>query len=368
MTVKRDYYEILGVSKTASAKEIEEAYRRLAVQHHPDRVPAEKKDEAREKFKEISEAYAVLSDPNKKREYDTYGHAGIDSHYSQEDLFSGTNFGSIFRDMGFGGSIFEDLFDIFGTHRERSGPRRGADIEVPVKISLEEAYRGVEKDFSIYHTVTCSTCRGSGAKPGTSKKVCNKCKGTGHISSTQDTFFGRFVQSQPCPRCKGKGQIVDIPCEKCFGSGKIKEQTKISVKVPPGVDNGTTIRIKGKGEAGDEGGASGDLYVVVRIAQHPIFVRQGDDLVCKVEIPYPIAVLGGQVEVPTIEGAKLKMSIPPGTQTNKVFRLKGKGMPNLHSSRRGDMYVETIIHVPEKLNDKQKNILREYGKSLGLDI
>ncbi|MFQ3675362.1 MAG: molecular chaperone DnaJ [Endomicrobiia bacterium] len=364
MTVKRDYYEILGVSKTASAKEIEEAYRRLAVQYHPDRVPADKKDEAREKFKEISEAYAVLSDPKKKREYDSYGHAGIDSHYSQEDLFSGTDFGSIFRDIGFGGGFFEDLFDVFGGRRDRRGPRRGADIEMPVKISLEEAYKGTEKEFSVYHTVTCNTCKGSGAKPGTSKKVCSKCNGQGYVGYSK----GFFSFTEVCPRCKGKGQVVDIPCEKCFGSGKVKEQTKISIKIPPGVDNGTTIRIKGKGEAGEEGGSSGDLYVVVRIETNPLFVRQGDDLVCRVEIPYPIAVLGGEIEVPTIEGTKVNMSIPPGTKTNKVFRLKNKGMPNLHTSRRGDMYVETIIHVPERLNDKQKNLLREYAKSLGIDI
>jgi molecular chaperone DnaJ len=364
MTVKRDYYEILGVNKNASAKEIEEAYRRLAVQYHPDRVPPEKKDEAREKFKEISEAYAVLSDPKKRREYDAYGHAGIDSHYSQEDIFSGTDFGSIFRDIGFGGSLFEDLFDFFGGKRDRSGPRRGADIEITLKISLEEAFKGTEKEFSIYHTITCPVCKGNGAKPGTSKKVCPKCQGQGYVGYSR----GFFSFTEVCPRCKGKGQIVEIPCEKCFGSGKIKEQTKISVKIPAGVDNGTTIRVKGKGEAGEDGGPSGDLYVVIKLEPHPLFVRQGDDLVCRVEIPYPIAVLGGEIEVPTIEGGKVKMSIPPGTQPNKVFRLKNKGMPNLHTSRRGDMYVEIIIHVPERLNEKQKNILREYARSLGINI
>lgn len=363
MAVKKDYYEILGVPRNASQKEIEEAYRRLAIQYHPDRHPPEKKAEMREKFKEISEAYAVLSDPNKRRQYDMYGHAGIDSAYTPEDIFSGVDFNSIFRDMGFS-SVFEDLFDFFGIKTQRRGPQRGADIEIPVSITLEEAYRGVEKPISFYHTVTCPVCRGSGAKVGTSKKVCPKCKGTGYVAYSR----GFFSFKETCPRCRGQGEVVEVPCERCGGHGKIKQQENIIVKIPAGVDNGTSIRVKGKGEAGTEGGASGDLYVAVRIEPHPVFVRQGDDLVCKIEIPYPVAVLGGEVEVPTIDGSKIKMAVPQGTQAGKVFRIRGKGMPDLHTGRKGDLYVEVSIHVPTKLNERQKNALREYAKTLGIDI
>ncbi len=363
MGIKKDYYEVLGVSKNATQKEIEEAYRRLAVQYHPDRHPPEKKDEMREKFKEISEAYAILSDPQKRKQYDMYGHAGIDSSYTPEDIFSGVDFGSVFKDVGFGG-LFDDIFDFFGVRTKKSGPQRGADIEIPITITLEEAFRGVEKPLSFYHTVSCPTCKGTGVKPGTSKKTCPKCKGTGYVSYSR----GFFSFQETCQRCKGQGQIIDIPCDKCGGHGKIKQQENIIVKIPAGVDNGTSIRVKGKGEAGTQGGASGDLYVSVRIQQHPIFVREGDDLVCKIEIPYPIAVLGGEVEVPTIDHAQIKMTIPAGTQSGKVFRLKGKGMPDLHTGRRGDLYVEVLIQVPQKLNERQRTALREYAKTLGLDV
>jgi len=363
MSVKKDYYEILGVSKDASQKEIEEAYRRLAVQYHPDRHPPEKKEEMREKFKEISEAYAVLSDPNKRRQYDMYGHAGIDSSYTPEDIFSGVDFSSIFRDIGFD-SVFEDLFDFFGVKERHKGPQRGADIEVPVNITLEEAFRGVEKPISFYHTITCPVCKGSGAKLGTSKKICPKCKGQGRITYSR----GFFTFSETCSRCKGQGEVVDIPCEKCGGSGKIKQQENIVVKIPAGVDNGTSIRVKGKGEAGNFGGPSGDLYVSVRVQPHPIFVRQGNDLLGKIEVPYPIAVLGGEVEFITIEGNKIKISIPAGTQAGKVFRIKSKGMPDLHTGKRGDLYVKVEIQVPTKLDEKQKRALREYAKTLGLNL
>jgi molecular chaperone DnaJ len=292
-----------------------------------------------------------------------YGHAGIDSSYTQEDIFSGVDFGSVFRDIGFD-SVFEDLFDFFGVKTQRRGPQRGADIEIPVTITLEEAYKGTEKQISFYHTVVCPVCKGSGAKPGTSKKVCPKCKGQGTIVYSR----GFFTFKETCPRCKESGEIVDIPCERCGGHGKIKQQESIVVKIPAGVDNGTSIRVKGKGEAGVEGGSSGDLYVAVRIQPHPVFVRQGDDLVCKIEIPYPVAVLGGEVEVPTIDGSKIKMAVPQGTQPGKVFRIKGKGMPDLHTGRKGDLYIEVSIQVPSKLNERQRTALREYAKTLGIDV
>lgn len=365
MVVKKDYYEILGVPRNASQKEIEEAYRRLAIQYHPDRHPPEKKDEMREKFKEISEAYAVLSDPNKRRQYDLYGHAGIDSSYTAQDIFSGVDFSSIFRDIGFDfDSVFEDLFDFFGTKQQKRGPQRGADIEIPLTISLEEAFRGTEKSLSFYHTISCSACKGTGAKFGSSKKTCPKCKGSGSLVYSR----GFFTIKETCPRCRGEGQVIDTPCDNCGGTGKVKQQENIVVKIPQGVDNGTSIRIKGKGEAGVGGGPSGDLYVSIRIQPHPIFIRQGNDLICKIEIPYPVAVLGGEVEVPTIDGNKIKMSIPAGTQPKRVFRIKGKGMPDLHTAKRGDLYVEVDIDVPTKLNEKQKAALKEYAKTLGIEI
>ncbi|MFN3550926.1 MAG: molecular chaperone DnaJ [Endomicrobiia bacterium] len=364
MTVKKDYYEVLGVPRNASQKEIEEAYRRLAIQYHPDRYPPEKKDEMREKFKEISEAYAILSDPKKRQQYDMYGHAGIDSSYTAEDIFSGVDFSSIFRDIGDFGSVFEDLFDFFGVREKKRGPQRGADLEIPLTITLEEAFKGVEKSLSFYHTIQCPVCKGSGAKLGTSKKVCPKCKGSGNITYSR----GFFSVRETCLRCKGQGEVVDIPCDKCGGTGKIKQQENIVVKIPAGVDNGSSVRIKGKGEAGTEGAPSGDLYVSIRIQPHPIFVRQGDDLVSRVEIPYPVAVLGGEVEVPTIEGNKIKISIPAGTKPKKVFRVKSKGMPDLHTGKRGDLYIEIEIQVPTKLDEKQKRALKEYAKTLGIDV
>lgn len=363
MSIKKDYYEILGVSRNASQKEIEEAYRKLAVQYHPDRHPPEKKDEMREKFKEISEAYAILSDPNKRKQYDMYGHAGIDSSYTPEDIFSGVDFSSIFRDIGFG-SVFDDLFDFFGVRQQRKGPQRGADIEIPLTITLEEAFNGVEKPISFYHTIACPVCKGSGAKLGTSKKICPKCKGSGYTSYSR----GFFSFKELCPRCRGQGEIIDIPCDKCGGHGKIKHQENIVVKIPAGVDNGTSIRIRGKGEAGIGDAPPGDLYVSIRIEPHPVFIRQGNDLISKVEVAYPIAVLGGEIEIPTIEKSKIKVPIPPGTQPKKVFRIKNKGMPDIHTHKRGDLYIEIEIQVPTKLDERQKKALREYAKTLDLNL
>lgn len=361
--IKRDYYEVLGIAKNASQQEIEQAYRKLAVQYHPDRVPPDKKDEAREKFKEISEAYAVLSDSNKRRQYDQFGHAGIDQQYSYEDIFRGADFGSIFEDLGFGTSIFDDLFDFFGTRRrQKTGVgERGADIEYPLSVTLEEAYTGVEKELNFYHTETCTVCKGSGAKPGTSKKTCPECRGVGQLKSS---FGGFFTFAQTCRRCRGTGQVIETYCNECHGRGKVKKQVKLTVKIPQGVDNGTTIRIRGKGEAGEFGGPPGDLFAVVRIQPHQIFTRRNNDIFCEVPIAYHIAVLGGEIEVPTLDG-KIKMKIPPGTESNKTFRIKNKGMPDLHNpNRHGDGYVKVTIAVPTKLTEKQKALLREFGRSL----
>lgn len=371
MTAKRDYYEILGLSKDASHADIEQAYRKYAVQYHPDRVPAEKKEEAREKFKEISEAYAVLSDAQKRKQYDMYGHAGIDSRYSPEDIYRNVDFGSIFQDLGFGArgfeSFFGDVFDFFGGARggaksaRHRGPERGVDIEVPAIITLQDAYRGTEKHLQYYRTETCPVCSGSGARPGTSAKTCPVCKGTGQ----QSTSYGGFLTfAQTCQKCRGTGEVLENPCKECAGRGKVKKSAGITVKIPAGVDNGTSIRVRGKGEAGEHGGPSGDLYVSVRIQPDERFERANDDLYTSVKIPFHIAALGGDTVVPTLDGS-IKIKIPPGTQPDKDFRVKGKGMPNVHTEKNGDLYIKIQIEVPTKLSERQKELLREYGHQPG---
>jgi len=358
--IKRDYYEILGVNKNASKEEIEQAYRRLAVQYHPDRVQPEKKEEAREKFKEVSEAYAVLSDPVKRKQYDQFGHAGIDGRYSPEDIYRNVNFGSIFEDLGFGTeSIFEDIFDFFGARTSRKhGPRRGTDIEYSLTISLEEAYKGVEKEIEFYHTQHCSVCGGTGQKPGTGKKICPQCRGSGKSTSS---FGGFFTFTQPCSKCHGSGELIEVPCPECHGRGKVPKREKLVVKIPRGIDTNNQIRLRGKGEAGEYGGSPGDLYIYVKITEHPLFKREGNDLYLEQKIPFSTACLGGEVTVNTFDGP-IKMKISPGIQCNKILRVKDKGMPNLHSNRKGDLYVKIIIDVPTKLNERQKNLLREFDK------
>jgi len=360
VTIKRDYYEILGIDRNASPEEIKKAYRTLALQNHPDKVAPDKKKEAEERFKEISEAYAVLSDPEKKATYN--------QQYTYQDIFRGADFGSIFGGRGFEdilrgfglGGTFTDIFgEFFGT-RVRRRPQRGADLEYPLDITLEEAAKGCEKKINVYHTVTCPSCRGSGAKPGTGKRTCPQCQGTGQIRYTQ----AFFTFSQTCPQCRGTGEVIEAACGQCHGRGKIKKASKISLKVPSGVDTGTSIRVRGKGEAGELGGPSGDLYVTIRLTPHKIFEREGSDLYCEVPLNFVTATLGGEIKVPTLEG-KATMKIPPGTQTDRVFRLKGKGVPSLHGHGKGDEYVKVIIQVPARLNEKQKEILREFAKAGG---
>ncbi len=365
MSVKKDYYEVLGVKKTASQQEIEQAYRKLAVEYHPDRAATDKKEEAREKFKELSEAYAVLSDTNKRAQYDRFGHAGIDQRYRQEDIFRGADFGSIFEDLGFSGGLFGDLFsDYFsGAGRGRNAARPGDDIEFPIKITLEEAYRGAEKNVSFYHTVTCNVCNGNGAKPGSSMRTCPTCRGTGQVRYSQ----GFLVIAQPCNKCGGQGKTIESPCTQCQGRGKVKDQNKVTVKIPPGVDNDTSIRVRGKGEAGELGGPPGDLYVTVRLEPHKIFVRRNDDLFIKIPVSFVRATLGGEILVPTLDG-QVTMKIPPGTQPGKTFRLRDHGMPNLHSRDRGILYVSIDIEIPVKISEKQRQLLREFAKTTGEDV
>ncbi|MBU2568082.1 MAG: molecular chaperone DnaJ [Elusimicrobia bacterium] len=364
MTTKRDYYEILGVPKGASESDVQQAYRKLAVQYHPDRVPSEKKEEAREKFKEISEAYAVLCDAQKRRMYDQYGHVGIDGRYSQEDIFKGADFDSVFHDLGFGTgfeSFFGDVFDFFGGSGGRKirkrGPERGADIEIPVNITLNDSYNGAEKPISFYRTETCPTCNGSGTKQGTTKKTCPVCRGTGQQASSLGGFL---TFTQPCNKCRGSGEIIDTPCATCAGRGKIKQPTSITVKIPKGVNSGTSIRVRSKGEAGERGGPPGDLYVVVRLEKNNMFDRDGDDLYTQTKIPFHTAAIGGDIDITSIK-EQLKMKIPSGTQSGKVFRLKEKGMPNIHTGKSGDLYIKVLIDVPTKLSERQKELLREFA-------
>jgi molecular chaperone DnaJ len=369
MTRKRDYYEILGISRDASSDEIKKAYRTQALQNHPDKVPPDKKKEAEERFKEISEAYAVLSDAQKKSTYDRFGHAGIDGQYSYQDIFRGADFGSIFGGRGFedilrgfsSGGGFADIFSDFFGAGSRTGPQHGADLEYPLDLTLEEAAAGCEKKISLYHTVSCTICKGSGAKPGTGKKTCPQCQGQGRMRQVSNSIFGQFASVVACSHCRGTGKIIEIACSRCHGRGKVKEASKISLKVPAGVDTGTSIRVRGKGEAGELGGPSGDLYVVVRLSAHKVFERAGNDLYCQIPLGFTIAALGGEIKVPTLTGTAT-MKIPAGTQTDRIFRLRGKGVPSLHGHSRGDEYVKVIVRVPTKLNEKQKDLLKEFAR------
>jgi len=372
MSVKGDYYQILGVSKAASLDEIKKAYREMALKFHPDRVPAEEKKAAEEKFKGISEAYAVLSDSSKRDLYDQYGHSGIDQKYAQEDIFKGADFSSIFREMGGssggGGSIFEELFgdlgfDISGTRQSRTGAsrRRGRDLQIAIEISLEEAAVGVEKIITVPRYETCALCSGSGAKPGTKKTVCSQCKGAGKTVVSN----GFFQLAQTCSRCGGEGSIIAAACPDCRGEGRVKITKKIKVKIPAGVDNGSQLRVRAEGEAGLN--SRGDLYVVIEVREHAIFQRHNNDIAASVNISLAKAVLGGEVEVPALDG-KLTMKIPAGTQCGKTFRLKGKGMPDLHSRDIGDELVKVDIEIPTRLTAQQRQLIEEFARSSGEDF
>jgi molecular chaperone DnaJ len=366
MAEKRDYYEVLGVSKEASKSEIKDAYRKLAMQYHPDRNKAA---DAEEKFKEISEAYAVLSDDQKRQQYDTLGHAGFDQRYTPEDIFRGADFESIFRDIGFG---FGDLFRTFfgggfggGGFRERSN--RGQDLGYELEITLEEAAKGTEKEIVVPRTEKCDVCSGSGATPGTSVKTCPKCNGTGKIRNMRKNSFLMYVQVTPCAECRGRGTLIESPCKKCHGSGLTRKRRKIDVKIPEGIDEGYQLRLRGEGEAAPNGGDPGDLYVLVHIKPHDLFMREGDDLWYVLIIGYPQAALGAEVSVPTLDGTET-VKIKPGTQAGENIRLKGKGMPRFRGYGKGDLIVRVGISVPEKLTTKQRELLEQLAEEFGEDV
>ncbi len=359
---KKDYYEILGISKTASVDEIKKTYRTLAMKHHPDRVPAEQKKEAEERFKEISEAYAVLSDPQKRSVYDQYGHSGFDQRYSTEDIFRGADFSSIFEDLGFGsgGSIFEDLLggglDLFGGGRGGSGRRgrRGADLEIEVPLAFEEAAKGTEKTVTIHRRELCSECRGEGGE----RQTCSTCGGSGQMRQAA----GFMVMVRACHKCGGAGSTLKRACSRCHGEGRVSVERKLQVKVPAGVESGMRLRLTGEGEAGTRG--RGDLYVHLNVAPHPVFQRNGPDLLLDYPVPMTQAALGTELEIPTLNG-RVTMKIPPGTQSSTVFRVRGKGVANVHDGRAGDLLVRVMVETPTNLTPAQRRTVEELGRTLG---
>lgn len=356
---KRDYYEILNIPKAASKDEIKTQYRKLALQYHPDR---NKSPDAEEKFKEISEAFAVLSDDQKRAQYDQFGHAGIDSRYSAEDIFRGVNFDEIFRDIGFGFGGFDSIFStLFGGGRRARGPQRGQDLRYDLDITLEQAYAGLTKEIEVPRSERCSDCGGTGAKPGTSPKRCPECGGTGQIQHVQVTGFMQFSRIEPCRKCRGWGEIIEKPCNVCRGTGLVQLQRRISVKIPQGVDNGSQLILRGEGDAPKAGGQKGDLYVVINVMPHQVFQREDNDLVCHVDVLPSKAILGGEVDVPTLDGPA-RISMPPGTQSGAIFRLRKKGMPGLRFSSRGDELVVIRVKIPAKLSQHQRDLIEELSK------
>jgi len=352
----RDYYEVLGVDRNASEADIKKAYRRLAMKFHPDRNTGEDATVAEQKFKEAKKAYEVLSDQQKRAAYDQFGHAGVDSGM-------GGGPGGGFGGSADFGDVFGDIFgDIFGGGRRGGGPnapRRGADLRYSLELSLEEAVKGTTVTIKVPTWSTCETCAGSGAKPGSSPKPCGTCGGAGQVRMQQ----GFFAVQQTCPTCRGKGTIIEEPCTSCRGQGRVHEEKTLSVKVPPGVDTGDRIRLSGEGEAGESGGPPGDLYVETLIREHKIFQRDGSNLYCEVPIGFAAAALGGELEVPTLAG-KVMLKIPHGTQSGKMFRMRGKGIKPVRGGPQGDLICRVNVETPVNLTDRQKELIRELDETL----
>lgn len=359
---KRDYYEVLGVSKGASDDEIKKAYRKLAKKYHPDLNPGDKEAEAR--FKEVNEANDILSDKEKRAKYDQFGFAGVDPNYGAGGAGGGYGFSGDFSDLG---DIFGDLFgSAFGggsRRQNRTGPAKGQNIRTSVTLSFEEAAFGCKKDITINRAEKCSECNGSGCEPGTTAEICPDCKGTGTVRRVQRTMLGNMATEQPCSRCSGTGKIIHSPCKSCRGTGAERRQRTISVTIPAGIDDGQAIVRHGEGHAGRNGGPAGDLIIEVSVRSSEQFIRDGDDLYCEIPVSFVQATLGCDLEVPTIDG-KVKYPLPAGTQTGSRFRLRGKGMPNVHNKARGDLYVDIRVQVPKNLNQAQKDALLAFDAAM----
>lgn len=363
---KRDYYEVLGVEKSASADEIKKAYRKCALKYHPDRNPGDKTAEA--KFKECNEAYEVLSNPEKKSLYDQYGFAGVDPNFNPNagagaGGFGGGGFGGGFGGFGDLGDIFGDLFGGGSSRRSSSGPRRGENVAAELELTFEEAAFGAEKEVSVPRIEFCPKCGGSGCADGSKPETCTRCGGTGSVRTTQN-FMGMTMQSSTaCPMCGGRGTIIKNPCSTCKGKGKVRRTARIKVQVPAGVDEGQSVRVRGQGCAGSNGGPAGDLLVEISIKPHPLFRRDGADVLCECPITFAQAALGAEIEVPTLDG-RVRYTVPEGTQTGTVFRLRGKGIPYVGNSRsRGDQLVTVVVETPTKLTREQKELLRKFDES-----
>ena len=344
---KQDFYEILGVAKSADADELKRAYRKLAMQFHPDRNAGDKS--AEQKFKDVSEAYDVLKDDQKRAAYDRFGHAAFENGSRGPGDFAG-GFSGGFAD------IFEEMFGAMGGRRAQSGPSRGNDLRYNIEVSLEDAFRGKQTTIRVATFVQCDTCKGNGAEPGSRPVSCRTCQGHGRVRRQQ----GFFTIEQTCPTCQGAGQTIEKPCKACGGPGRVRREKTLSVNIPAGVEDGTRIRLAGEGEVGLRGSAPGDLYIFVSIAAHPIFQRDGGNIFCRVPIPVTTAALGGTIEVPTVEGSRTRVTVPPGTQSGHQFRLRGKGMTVLRSPVRGDMYINAIVETPVNLTKRQQELLREF--------
>lgn len=362
MATPKDFYHILGVSRNATPDEIKKAYRAQAVRYHPDKNPGDKS--AEERFKEISAAYEVLGDPEKRSLYDRFGHAGLKG--------AGAGFGGFGIDLeealrtfmgafGGGGSIFDNFF---GFTQQRGGPERGVDLRYDFEITLEESAGGCTREISFPNLGPCAECGGSGAKPGTSREACDACRGAGFVEQRVQGFFGWNIRRHACPRCGGAGTVVREACPRCRGTGRVKRKKKISVKVPPGIETGSRLKIAGEGDAGEHGAPAGDLYIVIHVKEHAIFQRHGDDILCEVPISFVTAALGGSIDVPTISG-RTPLAIPAGTQSGKAFRLRGKGMPNVNGLGRGDEYIKVFVETPVGLSEEQKQILGKFGEISG---
>ncbi|MEM9937544.1 MAG: molecular chaperone DnaJ [Pseudomonadota bacterium] len=357
---KRDYYEVLGVSKDVDERALKSAYRKLAMKYHPDQNQGD--EEAEAKFKEVGEAYAILSDADQRAAYDRFGHAAFEGGAG-----GGNPFGAGGGDPS---DIFQDIFSqVFGGgspfgQGRRGGPQRGSDLRYDMDITLEEAFAGKETEINVPSAVTCGTCDGSGAEPGTSPETCPSCNGTGRVRAQQ----GFFTMERTCARCGGRGQIIAKPCKTCGGAGQVQEDRHLSVKIPAGVESGMRIRLSGEGEPGTQGGPQGDLYIFVEVQEHDLFERDGPNLYCRTPVSMVTAALGGEIEIPTIDGGRARVSIPEGAQTGRKLRLRGKGMPSLRGSHQtGDLYIEMFVETPRNLSARQKELMREFCDCSGAD-